>query len=206
MASRVRFSMSTRRRRPLTVRRFCTQSDVGFTILELMVTMVITGVVTAVAIAQIVAVRQSLNGDSGMRAVLAQLNLAREMSIAERRTVQAQFVGTNTLQIIRNDVPAGTTMLSSAIFEGGVQYALTPGVPDTPDAFGNAAAVDFGAALAVVFNSDGTVVDELGRTINGTIFLQIRGGPARSVRAITVLGATGRIRAYRWSGAEWVRA
>ena len=199
------FSMSTQRRRLLTVRRFHTQSDVGFTVLELMMTMVIIGIVSAISLVQIGAVRQSLNGDSGMRAVLAQLNLAREMSIADRRTIQLQFVGTNTLQIIRNEVPAGTTMLSSAVFEGGVQYALTPGVPDTPDAFGSAQAVDFGVALSVCFNSDGTLVDERGRTINGTIFLQVRGGTARSVRAITVLGATGRIRAYRWTGAEWIR-
>jgi type II secretory pathway pseudopilin PulG len=169
-------------------------------------TIVIIGIVSAIALVQIGAVRQSLNGDSGMRVVLAQLNLARELSIAERRTVRLQFVNPNTLQIIRNDVPAGTTMLSSAVFEGGVEFALTPGVPDTPDAFGSAQSVDFGAALSIVFNSDGTLVDERGRTINGTVFLAVRGGRARSVRAITVLGSTGRIRAYRWSGAEWIRA
>jgi hypothetical protein len=169
-------------------------------------TMVLIGIVSAISVVQIGAVRQSLNGDSGMRVVLGQLNLAREMSIADRRTVQLRFVGTNALQIIRNDVPAGTTMLSSAVFEGGVEYTLTPSVPDSPDAFGNANAVDFGAALTVLFNSDGTLVDERGRTINGTIFLAVRGGGARSIRAITVLGATGRIRAYRWTGAEWVQA
>ena len=169
-------------------------------------TMVLIGIVSAISLVQIGAVRQSLNGDSGMRIVLAQLNLAREMSIADRRTIQLQFTGTNSLRIIRNEVPAGTTMLSSAVFEGNVEYMLTPGVPDTPDAFGNANATDFGAALTILFNSDGTLVDERGRTINGTIFLAVRGGGARSIRAITVLGATGRIRAYRWSGAEWVRA
>jgi hypothetical protein len=146
-------------------------------------TIVTIGIVSAVALVQIGAVRQSLNGDSGMRVLLAQMSLARETSIAERRTIQLQFVAPNTLQIIRNDVPAGTTMLSSVVFEGGVEYALT-----------------------VLFNSDGTLVDERGRPINGTIFLAVRGGRARSVRAITVLGATGRIRVYRWSGAEWTRA
>jgi hypothetical protein len=85
-----------------------------------------------------------------------------------------------------------------------VQYALVAGVPDTPDAFGRNAAVDFGGAPTLVFTSEGMLVDAAGNPINGTVFLSINGG-ARSVRAITVLGATGRVRAYRWNGAQWTR-
>jgi hypothetical protein len=60
--------------------------------------------------------------------------------------------------------------------------------------------------VTILFNSDGTLIDQQGRPINGTVFLAVRGGTDRSARAITVLGATGRVRAYRWTGAEWIRA
>jgi hypothetical protein len=45
-------------------------------------------------------------------------------------------------------------------------------------------------------------VNEIGQTIDGTAFLAIPNAD-RSARAITVMGATGRIRAYRWDGANW---
>jgi hypothetical protein len=101
-------------------------------------------------------------------------------------------------------VPAGTTQLASVVLEGSVQYSLAPGVPDTPDAFGRNQAVDFGGAASVMFTSEGMLVDAAGNPINGTIFLAIRGG-ANSVRAVTILGATGRVRGYRWNGLQWTR-
>lgn len=170
-----------------------------------MLTIVIIGLVSAMAAVQIGAARESLVGDGGMRTVLAQLNFARELSISQRRNMQLQFVGVNGLRVIRLEVPSGTTMLSSSVFEGRVEFSLTPGVPDTPDAFGNTQAVDFGGALSIMFTSDGTLIDQAGRPVNGTIFLTVRGASTRSVRAITILGATGRVRAFRWNGAGWTR-
>lgn len=198
--------MTSRLRRPTTAPFSRTQSDVGFSLLEVMLTIVIIGLMTSVAVVQIGTARQTANGDSGMRVVLAQLNLARELSIEQRRTIQLQFTAPNSLRVIRNEIPAGTTMLSSVIFEGHVEYLLLPGIPDTPDAFGRGQAVDFGGAAVMQFNSDGTLVDQQGRLINGTVYLAIRGGTDRSARAITVLGATGRVRGYRWTGREWIRA
>jgi prepilin-type N-terminal cleavage/methylation domain-containing protein len=190
--------------RPVTARRSCHEGDLGFSLLELMLTIGIMGLVSAIAIVQIGTAQQAIKSDSGMRVIVAQLNLAREMAIAQRRTMQVQFLVPNALRIDRNDVPAGTTRMASMVLEGSVQYALVAGVPDTPDAFGRNAAVDFGGAPTLVFTSEGMLVDAAGNPINGTVFLSINGG-ARSVRAITVLGATGRVRAYRWNGAQWTR-
>jgi len=63
--------------------------------------------------------------------------------------------------------------------------------------------VDFGAAGSMHFNTDGTLIDGgTGAPINGTIFLVIPNFP-RSFRAVTLMGSTGRIRGYRWNGANW---
>ena len=50
--------------------------------------------------------------------------------------MRLQFLGLNALQIVRQDVPSGTTLIGTAQFESGAQYYLTPGLPDTPDGFG----------------------------------------------------------------------
>jgi hypothetical protein len=169
-----------------------------------MLTIGIIGIMSAVAVVQIGEAQQAIRGDGGMRVVLAQMNLAREMAISQRRNMQVQFLGTNALRVVRNNVPAGTTQLSSIVLEGNVTYSLVAGVPDTPDAFGRNQAVDFGGAAAIIFTSEGTLVDGAGNPINGTIFLSVLGGP-KSVRAITILGATGRVRGYRWNGRQWTR-
>jgi len=196
--------MSESPRRPRTARRSRLESDLGFNLLELMLTIGIMGLVTAIAVVQIGTAQQAIRSDGGMRVLVAQLNLAREMAIAQRRAMQVQFLGNNALRIMRIDIPAGTTRVASAVLEGRVQYALVAGVPDTPDAFGRNGAIDFGGAPTIFFTSEGMLVDGAGNPINGTVFLSINGG-ARSVRAITVLGATGRVRGYRWNGNQWTR-
>ena len=163
----------------------------------------IVGVVTAVTVMHFGSARQSFKGDGVMRVVRAQLNTARELSISQRRTMQLQFPAQNVLQVVRQDVPGGNTVVGAVLFESGAQYVLMPGLPDTPDGFGHTKAVDFGSATTVMFSSDGRLVDQTGKPVNGTIFVGLPNEPL-SARAITVLGATGRVRAYRWTGLKWV--
>jgi hypothetical protein len=55
-----------------------------------------------------------------------------------------------------------------------------------------------------MFTTDGTLIDSNGSPVNGTVFLSIANVP-KSARAVTVLGATGRVRGYRWTGLAWTR-
>lgn len=196
--------MVVRRARPLTAPLWRQQNDKGFTLIDVMLTIGIIGIVSTIAVVQIGEAQLSLKGDGGMRVVAAQLNIARELAISQRRNMRVQFVGTNELDVIRQEVAAGTTLLSRIFLEGGVRYAVVPGLPDTPDAFGNLQAVDFGAAATLMFSSEGTLIDGNGNPVNGTIFLALP-SVSRSARSITILGATGRVSAYRWDGSRWVR-
>jgi hypothetical protein len=83
-------------------------------------------------------------------------------------------------------------------------YRLTAGVSDTPDAFGATAAVAFGGPTTVYFQPDGSLTDAQTLPISGTVFL---GDPTRplSARAVTVLGPTGRVEAYRWDSRAWLK-
>lgn len=168
-----------------------------------MVVLGIMGVLTAMAGLQIAQSRATLQGDGAMRVVLAQMRTAREMAITERRNMVVAFIGTAAIRVVREEVPGPTTTtLSTVGIENNIEFSLTAGLPDTPDAFGNGAAVDFGVASTVKFTPDGTLVDANGNVINGSVFLTQPGSPL-SARALTVLGSTGRIRAWRWDGRNW---
>jgi prepilin-type N-terminal cleavage/methylation domain-containing protein len=184
------------------------RSQRGYSAIELLLVLAIMAVVMGVSMFQIGASRAAFKGDGAMRIVMAQLNSARELSISQRRQMVVSFIAPSTLQIVRQEVPSGTTTLSTIPIEGGLSFGLITGVPDTPDAFGisgGATGIAFGTATAIVFNSDGTVIDQNGNPLNGTVFMAI---PATglSFRAITVFGSTARIRGYKWNGVLWVLA
>jgi len=180
----------------------------GFTLLEAMATISITAIVGSMATASLVSARRAYQGDGAMRAVMSQLNTARELAITQRHNMEVQFVGGNWVRIVRHEITPGvTTVLMNVALEGGAQFALTAGVPDTPDGFGAASPIAFSAAT-VMFTTDGTLIDSGGTPINGTVFLSIL-NQQESARAVTVLGSTGRVRGYKWvvgkTSSGWLR-
>jgi prepilin-type N-terminal cleavage/methylation domain-containing protein len=191
------------------------RSAAGFSLVEMMIVVGVGAVLTGMAVAQVSISRQGITGDSGMRVVLGLMNQARQSAIQQRRYVRVVFTTPNLMQVVEENTTTATvactatcTTLQSAILEGKVQFGLVAGVPDTPDAFGsNAAAfnglpVAFGSATFVRFAPDGTLVNQNGVFTNGTVFLAIP-STSLSTRAVTVLGATGRVRGYRWIGNQW---
>jgi prepilin-type N-terminal cleavage/methylation domain-containing protein len=190
--------------------------DGGYSLIELMFVVGIAGVLSAVAMVQVGSSNASLKGDGAMRVVLSQMNQAREMSITQRRYMRVTFDSTaNTVSVTREEVTGGTTTTLSTIpFEGGAVFMLSSGLPDTPDAFGKASATSFtsgegtfasatGNTSVAKFAPDGTLVDWNGQSTNGTVFTALATSKL-SARAVTVLGSTGRIRAYRWNGQAWI--
>ena len=182
------------------------RSEQGFTLVEMMMAVLLVGILGSMAVFQIAAVRPGMLADGAARSVAAQLNYARERAVSQRREIRLSWnLGTNRLQIIELPLPgdADNVTLSDTALEGGVQFGLLGGAPDTPDAFGRASAADFDNP-SVKFTTDGSLVDDTGNPANGTFFLVIPhdGG---SHRAVTVLGSIGRVRTYRWTGTTWTR-
>ena len=188
-------------RKARAVRRF--REKDGFTALELLLTVGILGVLSSIALFQIGQSMPGLRGDGAMRVLMAQMTTARETAITQRRIMRLNFINGNQVQVVREEFPGPTlTVISSALFEGGARFNLIGGVPDTPDAFGNSSAVYFSAATQVRFGTDGMLIDQSGNPLNGSVFVSILNQPL-SLRAVTVLGTTGRVRGYRWDGRQW---
>jgi prepilin-type N-terminal cleavage/methylation domain-containing protein len=181
----------------------------GVSLTELMLTLAIGAVVTGMAAALATDSRSQSKSDGAMRLVMAELNFARETAVAQRHIVEVQFLGGMWIKTIRHELTNNqTTVLHTVALEGNMQFSVVPNIPDTPDGFGNLAPVSFGAAQSIQFNGDGALVDSGGTPVNGTVFLAFLQN-ALTARAVTVLGATGRVRGYKWvfgqNGSGWSR-
>jgi prepilin-type N-terminal cleavage/methylation domain-containing protein len=189
--------MQTPRRRALAI------AD-GFSLMELVLVAALMSILAGMAMLVTPAVLARAKADSGASHLLSLLRTTREQSISQRRNMNVQFLGGNRLLVSRIDVPGpGTTVMLDTRLEQNVQFVRFPGVPDTPDLFGAGAAVDFGPATSFNFTSEGTFVDENGDELNGTIFLGLP-NQQETAQAVTIFGPTGTMRAWRWTGAQWV--
>jgi type II secretory pathway pseudopilin PulG len=186
----------------------------GFTLIEVMVVTLIIFTVAAMAILAMNPNIASARSDSAMREVMEQLRQAREYAIENRRYVSVTFpTVSNVPEVVITQLNSKTAnagndkVLSTLPLQYPIQFCVCS-MGDTPDGFGNSAAIYFestsnGPSGGMWYESDGELID--GTTylpINGTVFLGVTGQENLS-RAVTVLGTTGRVRAYKSTGSAW---
>jgi type II secretory pathway pseudopilin PulG len=187
----------------------------GFTLLESVVVIGIMMVLMGIAVIQSFGSLESYQANAASDVVVSQLRVARQLAITQRRTVQLWIDSApetdNRFHVKYQIQPAPQTNevagpMVSVPLPGQTQLVLEAGVPDTPMNFGNSAAVFIGnppvsgGPPIMQFNSTGTFTDNTGNTLlYGTIFI---GVPSQkpTARAVTIMGGTGRVRAYTYIG------
>lgn len=182
----------------------------GFTTVELAAVIGISLIIMAMAVISLQAPLTAMRADAGMTTVLAQLRSARSLALSTRHDVQIAFTAPDQIQITQLARPgepaANLTVFPPASLGaagGGLQFIYFPATGDTPDAFGtNPSGIAFGGAATQTFLSDGSFVDPAGQPLNGTLFVGIQ-GQLNTARAVTILGATGRLRQWKWVGG-WI--
>jgi hypothetical protein len=117
--------------------------------------------------------------------------------------IKVVFTNPGSIQTFHMEGTNAVPLSSMILALSGPQYMAPPaGVPDTPDGFGLGPGVVFQDGLTTIyFLADGSVTDSNGIPVSGTVFLGMTGRPA--VRAVTVLGPSGRVQSYRWDGRAW---
>jgi type II secretory pathway pseudopilin PulG len=200
------------------------RAEQGFTLVEGITVIFIVLVLSAMAIMSTRSTTYASKANDAMFQVVTQLRNARQLAVTKRRNVLVTFTAPNEIQLTVETLPGenpATPILPVYLNDnvpGGCTFYVYPGTPDTPMAFGNATALDFTpasggtAGLAVMYSTAGSLVgttagsgfNTVGNSnpVNASIFVAIA-GQANTARAITVLGSTGRVRSYSWTGSSW---
>jgi prepilin-type N-terminal cleavage/methylation domain-containing protein len=195
----------------------------GFSLLEMLVVVALAFTVMAFAVMNTMGSSQNARANAAMDMVLSQLRQARALAISKRRNVQVQFTAPNQIQMTLLTLPGEVvppvippTFLNDGV-AGGATFVVLPAT-DTPMGFGNSSAISLqqptgGGAWSVMFTTSGAFCGTAqsaatlyqatsNNPVNASIFVGVAGKP-NTARAVTVLGATGRVRSYYWTGVSW---
>ena len=186
----------------------CRQEQRGFSAIELLIVIAIALIISAGAMIQFMPVLRSARAENALQTTLGQVRNARGLAIDQRAKYRISFLAPRTIQLdqIKTD-PLGVqtiTFVSSIALPTDTQFIAIAGIPTggaTPDAlptFGNA--IDFsvdngGGGTTLYFQPDGRILDAANRLNNGVVYVA-RPGELLSSRAVSVLGATGRVKGW----------
>jgi prepilin-type N-terminal cleavage/methylation domain-containing protein len=205
----------------------------GFSLLEMMAVVAIMIIVATISFMSLQPMMKHQRVNNAYNTVLSAMRQARDNSIAQRTSyVVTLSTGTTPHSITVAPVFAGFQgALAPATYSLplDVNFRNEPGIPNTnnntPDSFGTGSnAIDFGytgqgvgtgGKNIIYFCPDGSAQDGAGGAgqcsgnfSNGVVYIA-RPGELTSSRALTVWGATGRIRGWRLydggGGPAWER-
>jgi prepilin-type N-terminal cleavage/methylation domain-containing protein len=192
----------------------------GFSLLELMITVSIGLTLAGVTFISMRPMLNQIHVDSAYDTTLMALRTTRNLAITQGHQYYVNFnpagfpAGTIQVQyqpppaVLGGIVPPIQQVITYTI-PTDMSFAVQAGFPaNTPDGFGTGVnAIDFGQALAgaplnyVVFMPDGSsqafVVGNTGNYNSGVLYITRPAADLSYSRAITVWGATGRIRGWR---------
>ena len=184
----------------------------GFSLLEVVLVIGIMFILASIALLQSFGSLQSYKANSGQDIVAGQLRLARQLAISQRREVQIQFntaINPPSVSYTILPRPKSADVAQPAVVSvvpSQVQFTQESGVPDTPMGFGVCGTAGIciagvsGGPPIMKFTSTGQFTDSTGvNTINGTVFVGVP-NQKNTARAVTIMGATGRVRPYTYIG------
>ena len=203
-------------------------SSRGTSVLETLAVVAVATILTAVTLPQIISARRLMRSAALPREVVTQLRFARQQAMSQRQAFTFQYDdATKQIKIInhRNNNPGtGCNVSGMAVMADGsypntacsitaLQVPLAGGssLPSSELSFGVPTGISSTTLgdnttptalssnkLNITFQPDGTVIDSNGNPANRTMFLYNNKASRETAAAISVLGAAGRIKVWRY--------
>ena len=184
----------------------------GFSLIELMFVIAIVLIISGAALIQITSSMKNARAEAGLQTTLGQLRNARGLAIDQRRIYRLSLIAPRTIQLDQVVVDP-VTKIQAIVFVSSIdlprdtQFAAISGIPTSgsgtpPDGLPTTGAdIDFsldfgGGGTQIFFQRDGRALDASNRLNNGVVYVA-RPGELMSSRAVSVLGATGRVKGWR---------
>jgi len=199
------------------------RSTRGASVIEMLIVVVIAAVLTAVTLPQVISARRLIRSAQLPREVATQLRAARQQAMSQRQAFTFQYDDTNKQIVIIDHGPTlrGTAVLTATGYPntaGSVVVLTLPltggsGIPSSELVFGVPSGITgtgstlddtttpialTGNKINITFQPDGSVIDANNNPLNRTLFFYNNRAPQETAAAISVLGAAGRVKLWRY--------
>lgn len=179
----------------------------GFSLPELVVVIFIIAIIGALALPQIVSSRRAFRFSGMQRQLAATLSEARQQAMSQRRAITFRYNDTAKETVLfggsygalgnaQNRVESlyGSGVGQDEIIYGRPTGASTAALDDSSNQTPLTAGV-----VDITFQPDGSVLDASNNPVNKAVFFYHTKNPAEMAFAVSVLGAGGRVKIWRYS-------
>jgi Tfp pilus assembly protein FimT len=204
------------------------RAEDGRTIIEVLIVVIIGALMTSFAIPQMLASRRLQRSTVLAREVLAQLRFTRQQAMSQRQAFTFQYDNsTKTIKIFDHQnnnngnpaclmpgtqvlttlnypntacsVTALTVPLASTVPASEITYGVPSGISNSNLGDGSTLTALSGTVVNITFQPDGTVMDSSKNYVNKSLYFYNSVVPTQTATAISVLGAAGRVKVWRYS-------
>jgi prepilin-type N-terminal cleavage/methylation domain-containing protein len=171
----------------------------GFSLTEVMIALAVSAIMMGFAVPMF---NHTIGGSQADAA--AQL-IAQQLSLARIRAIGTQIATTVQIDPNANSIllaPGTTNVRGPFPLPGKMTFISEAPATDTPDGLGGTIlGVDARTQVAFINNGAATTDGNGSNLMSGTFFIQ-RGGNMETLRAVTLVGGTGRTRIWRFNPAN----
>lgn len=179
----------------------------GFSIPELVVVVLVIAIIGVLALPQIVSSRRAFRFSGMQRQLAATLSEARQQAMSQRRAITFRYNDSaketilfgGSFGVFGDAANRVESLFGSGVSQGEIVYGRPTGATTSAlDDSSNQTPLTAGA-VDIVFQPDGSVLDASNNPINKALFFYHTKNPAEMAFAVSVLGAGGRVKIWRYS-------
>lgn len=182
------------------------RDDKGFSMPELVIVLLVAAIILVLALPQIISTRRLMKFSSIQKQISASLIEARQEAMSQRRAVTFRYDNVSKKLIIfggsfgtfGNAQNKTVDLAGFGVAPTEIKYGRPAGVPtaalsDTTNLTPLAANI-----VEIIFQPDGSVIDASNNPQNKALFFYNNKYPNTSAFAVSVLGAGGRVKVWRY--------